>query len=430
MNTCFASRVLAAVCMLAVGSPAGAQDKSWKGEQVIYTKPAEEITFGDLIDGKQVNFSFSGVMPITVREEFQGRIRIHDGQREGWAEKGQFVLVSEAPAYFHRRVQANPADTWALYMRGAAWFRNGEPDNAIKDFDECIRLDPTNAAAFNSRGLSWYSKKSYDKAIRDYDEAIRLDPVNAIAFNNRGLAWSAKKDYDKAIRDHDEAIRLDANDGKAFTSRGRAWSAKKDYDMAIRDYDEAIRLDPKDAETFISRGFAWSNKKGYDKAIRDYDEAIRLNPKGTWAYFVRGLAWSSKKHYEKAITDFDEVTRLDPKMAYASILGHFAARAAKKDAVAKRFLTDSAAKLDQKEWPFSVIRFLRAEIDEAALLKLATDDDKRTEAHCYLGLDHMLKDHKKEAVEHFHLVKEHGNTSFVEYTIAVTELERLERGEN
>jgi hypothetical protein len=37
-----------------------------------------------------------------------------------------------------------------------------------------------------------------DNAIKDYDEAIRLDPKYTDAFFNRGFAWTVKKDYDKA----------------------------------------------------------------------------------------------------------------------------------------------------------------------------------------------------------------------------------------
>jgi lipoprotein NlpI len=59
-------------------------------------------------------------------------------------------------------------------------------------------------------------------------------------------------------------------------------------------------------------------------------------------------------------------------------------------------------------------------------LKLATDDDKRTEARCYLGLDQVLKGRKHEALVHFRWVTEHGNVRFIEYVIAVTEIERLE----
>jgi lipoprotein NlpI len=107
------------------------------------------------------------------------------------------------------------------------------------------------------------------------------------------------------------------------------------------------------------------------------------------------------------------------------ILGHFAARQAGDEAGAKKFLNTGARKLD-KDWPYSVVTFLRGEIDSAALLKLADDDDKQTEAQCYLGLHHALKGDNRKAVSHLRWVKAHGTPGFVEWAIAVAELERLE----
>jgi lipoprotein NlpI len=94
-------------------------------------------------------------------------------------------------------------------------------------------------------------------------------------------------------------------------------------------------------------------------------------------------------------------------------------------AAATRFLNDSASDLNES-WPYPVVRFLRGEIDESQLLKRADNGDKRTEARCYLGLDHAIKRRQSEASAYFRWVKGHGNPTFVEYTIAVAELERLE----
>jgi len=143
----------------------------------------------------------------------------------------------------------------------------------------------------------------------------------------------------------------------------------------------------------------------------------------------RAVAWSAKKEHDKAVKDYEEIIRLEPKSRYAFIRGHLAARQAGNEAKAKRFLNDAAGKLDKTAWPYPLVKFLRGEMDEAALLKQAGDNDKQTEARCYLGLDYALKGRKKEALTHFRWVKEHGNSNFnfVEYTIAMNELERLER---
>ncbi|OWK39440.1 tetratricopeptide repeat protein [Fimbriiglobus ruber] len=305
-----------AVCEMDLMRAADPPD-SWKGEMVVGKKRAKEITFADKTSGERVHFEFRGHYPIKVRDDKDGWLKIFDGHREGWAQKDQFVLSKDAPAYFAARVGTNPNDAYAWLMKGIGWLDKQESDKAIKDLTEAIRLDPTYAVAFNARGNAWADKNDYDKAIQDYGEAIRLDPKNASAYVNRGNVWDDKKEYDKAIEDYGNAIRLDPKDAKIFYNRGIIWIGKKEYDRAIQDFNEAIRLDPNDTKFFYNRGRTWKEKKEYDKAIQDYDEAIRLDPKSTSPLVSRGIIWKDKKEYDKAIQDFNEVIRLDSKNVFA-----------------------------------------------------------------------------------------------------------------
>ena len=248
-------------------------------------------------------------------------MRIHDGNREGWVDKAAFVPKRDAPAYFDRRVQSDPIDTWALFMRGVSKLENGEPDIAIKDFDECIQLDPTDTAHFNVGEQSGSTRKIITRRLGTSDEAIRLDQKYAIAFNNRGNSWHAKKEYEKAILDYDEAIRLDPMFCNAFRNRGMTWSNIKEYDKAIRDFDEAIRLDSKFDYVLPTTTGAIGLERirsEYDKGDPvGYDEAIpkpRPQVLNSSHFTIVATAWQADiNEYDKAIRDFDEAIRLDPK---------------------------------------------------------------------------------------------------------------------
>ncbi len=237
--------LLAAAIGFGIVSTGAADDKSWVGQNVLPTKRSKEIAFWEKVGDKETRFRYSGLTPVKVREEREGLIRFHDGHREGWASKSDFVPVREAPEYFNRRIETNPHDFWALFMRGTGWSDKGDYDKAIADLDEAIRADPTYPPAFNNRALCWRNKKDYDKAIRDLDEAVRLDPKYALGYANRGTVWKTKKDYDRAIRDADESLRLDPKNSRYLYNRADTFRAKKEYDNAIRDFDEAIRLDSK-----------------------------------------------------------------------------------------------------------------------------------------------------------------------------------------
>jgi tetratricopeptide (TPR) repeat protein len=301
---------------------ANAQDKGWVGENVLHTKPAKDIKFGDRLGDKQIYYTFSGVWPFKVREDKDGWLRIHDGKHEGWVDKADFVLAKEAYDYFNRRIQNNPKDSFALGMRGGYWLEKKEYDKAIDDFTGCIRINPKDSTAFNNRGLAWSNKKEYDKAIADLTEAVTLNPKNSVAFNNRGYAHRGKNENDKAIADFDEALKLEPRYTSSLFGRATCWRLKKDFDKAIHDYDELIKVDPKHVSGHNDRGLCHVAKKEYELGIKDYDQALKLNPKATVTYANRGVAWKLTKHYDKAIHDYEQALKLDPK--YARVMANLA----------------------------------------------------------------------------------------------------------
>ena len=241
-----------------------------------------------------------------------------------------------------------------------------------------------------------------------------------------------RRDSDWAIQDFTQAIRRNPKSANAYLNRADAWIEKQDYDEAIKDCDEAIRLKPKVAGAFQSRGFAWFAKSEYDKAIKEYDEATRLDPENSGAQFSRSMMQMVMRRSESAKKGFQRVLELQRWKAVSSsravILGHLAARQAGDEVGAKRFLEDSAGKLDEV-WPYQMVKFLRGEIDQDAVLEVLLNDANeanQTEALCYLGLDRALKGPKDEALRILRGVKEITNVSLIHYRIALAELDRLE----
>src|ERR1700756_5394255 len=69
--------------------------------------------------------------------------------------------------------------------RGAEYDDKGDPDLAIADYNEAIRLDPKIAEVYSNRCGALVNKGDNDRAIADCSEAIRLDPKIAMTFVTR-----------------------------------------------------------------------------------------------------------------------------------------------------------------------------------------------------------------------------------------------------
>ena len=130
------------------------------------------------------------------------------------------------------------------------------------------------AKAMLEQGMTYASTGQWDEAIRDFDEAIRLEPTNAFAYGIRGTAYYSKRDFDRAIRDFDQALRLDPREVKAYTSRAYAACGKGDFSQALKDFDTVIRLSPAGFHGY--NALAWFLATCPTASVRDGKRAVGL----------------------------------------------------------------------------------------------------------------------------------------------------------
>jgi tetratricopeptide (TPR) repeat protein len=322
-----------------------------------------------------------------------------------------------------------PNNLAAIYTgRAALHSKFGQHELAIADYDEAIRLAPS-SIYFLLRGFSRLPAKQYDQAINDANEATKLTPDSWMAFVIRGYARRGKNEFDRAIEEFDAALRLNPQLLELYAIRGHTWGIKREFAKAIDDCNEALRRDPKLAMAFTARGNIRLIEGKVDQALDDFNEALRIEPMYVDAYNYRGTSRFLRRDPE-AVADFRRVIELEQGRndftTYAALLGYFAARHRNDDAGAEKFLADGAKPLKPDEWPAPIFEHLRGKRDEAALLKLAADDDQRTEARYFLGLAALAQGRKPAAREHFRWAVDRGNKSSREYTFAEAELKRLD----
>ena len=319
---------------------------------------------------------------------------------------------------------------FAFYRRAIAHERNGDLDQAIRDYSEAIRLDQDSPGPFYNRGLAYAAKGDHTRAIGDYSEAIRLYPDYAQAFSSRGLAYVRKGDLDQAIRDFDEAIRLDREYPEAWNNRGLVYAHRGDLDRAIQHFDQALRLRGRYPEALTNRGYSYADKGDYRQAIRDFDEAVRLYPSDHLAWKGRGHVRFYSGEFSAAVLDFAEASRLEPMDTYAAFWLQLA-RLRAGQAAAR--LKAEAQRLDSDAWPAPIVRlFVGAATPEQVIAAARHPDPKQEreqlcQAYFYAGQRALLQGDKAEAAGRFRAALGTGARNLVEYTAAKVDLQRVGR---
>ncbi|MCY4612600.1 MAG: tetratricopeptide repeat protein [Nitrospira sp.] len=159
-------------------------------------------------------------------------------------------------------------------------------------------------------GLTFQDQGKHEEAIKHYDEAIRINPQDADAYNNRGNAKFALGLHHDAIADCDRAIHINPQFALAYYNRGIAKRELGRHEAAITDHNEAIRINPQYAGAYNDRGIAKGMLGRYEEAIADFNEAIRINPQFVAAYCNRGNAHKEIGVYEKARVDLQRAFEL------------------------------------------------------------------------------------------------------------------------
>jgi len=88
---------------------------------------------------------------------------------------------------------------------------NGEfqpPELAVYEFSKAISAERDNPAAYAARALVYVQLQQYRDAIKDYDQAIRLEPRRASHYYNRSLAHQALRQTPQACADVRKACDL------------------------------------------------------------------------------------------------------------------------------------------------------------------------------------------------------------------------------
>jgi protein O-mannosyl-transferase len=150
----------------------------------------------------------------------------------------------DSEALLRHAVEVTENNDLAHKNLGAALYRNGQIDEAIRQFQEGVRLKPDDAEAHYNLGVALDKKGQVDEAIRQFQEALRLEPDYADAYYNLGVAFYQQGRAAEAIRQFEEAIRLKPDHAEAHNNLGTALGIKGQTEEAIRQFQEALRLRP------------------------------------------------------------------------------------------------------------------------------------------------------------------------------------------
>jgi tetratricopeptide (TPR) repeat protein len=116
-------------------------------------------------------------------------------------------------------------------------------EDAVKSFDQALKIDPRSVEALNGKGLALNNLGRYEDSITWFDNALKIEPTFINALNNKGVALANLDRFEEAITLFDKAIKIDPNFVDALYNKGGALAELGKYDEAAMWTNKALEID-------------------------------------------------------------------------------------------------------------------------------------------------------------------------------------------
>lgn len=223
----------------------------------------------------------------------------------------------------------------------------GRPAEALKDYDETIKLAPKFAALYRDRGRARYAVGDRDGAMADFTAAIEREPFSADNHANRGYLKLVMDDLEGARADIDQGLFWQREHARSYYLRGLLYYRQGRYSDAVAAVDKGRDGGFRTHDTFITRSLARYRLGSFEAAENDANEGLKAFPNQPDLLEARARIRLALKRPAEALADADEVVRLAPRYGRA-----YSTRATVKlaldDKAGAKADADKAIELDPK----------------------------------------------------------------------------------
>lgn len=257
-----------------------------------------------------------------------------------YAQRG---MVDDAVREFEQAIRLDPGYEKSYLNLGAVLSEAGHSDRAIEVFRRAIRLDPDYDLARINLAMALENQGNYDAALAQIDSVLSADPGNAMALKERGVILYRTGKPEQAAEWLRRAIENDREGEQRAEAQfylgliegpaSRDIPAAADEAMARADtltvrgriteaveaLEEAARLAPASGEPLRRLALIKREMGLLDEAIAAMREALRLEPALIGGHFTLGLLLNEAGRHDQAINEYEAAIRIDPDQASAHL---------------------------------------------------------------------------------------------------------------
>lgn len=215
-------------------------------------------------------------------------------------------------------------------------------EQGIAQAEAAVRESPNNVPARLTLGTLYSESKRFDEAVKQFDEVLKVDPGNQDAMMGKGYALLTKGDLNGAAAQYSkvasqsrtgEFAGADSRLQSAYYYLGSIAVTQGQPTKAMQYLNQALRISPTDSDALYQVGLADAQLGKHADAIRAYTKALTFVPIG-WCepYPAMQASYTALNKPEKA--------------SYAGAMGQFCGGQADAAKQTLQGLVDGPAAVD------------------------------------------------------------------------------------
>jgi len=219
--------------------------------------------------------------PLESRAPASSGVKATSGSRVSEVKKRETEAAKKKSRENEQRKKSRDkasAEAEAHFERGKGAYDANDPDEAILEFREAIRLQPDHGDAHLALGYALTAKRDLDGAMNAHREALRLMPYSPEARLGLGAALFQSGELDEATVHFRQTVRLKPDLADARVALASALLTANDLEGAMAEFRKVVRLAPDSAPGHLGLALILNAKGNDDEARREIRHAYELDP--------------------------------------------------------------------------------------------------------------------------------------------------------
>lgn len=206
-----------------------------------------------------------------------------------------------------------------LYVEANTQYIEGNPDEALKIFEQVLEKDPKHHASLYNIAKINLEKENFEAAVKFGKQALDLDPTNYWYYQVLEKAYEGSSDYAKALTVQESLVKQFPEDKNALYDLAQLYIRNRKFNESLEVYTRLEGLVGVNEDLLIRKHQLHLQQNDPEAAIAEIDKLIAFNPYDSRYYQMKYDVLVTIGEKDRAREVMQKMLEINPDDGFAMI---------------------------------------------------------------------------------------------------------------